>query len=88
MNKKNKPLSDKIKEVEKDLTKGLIKWRLKQAGRPVPDEELLEEGSELVVERAHEVARQQGKSLLSELKKAKKEFLKAYKDDGDTTETE
>ncbi len=50
-------LGKKIHSVEKDLTKGLIKWRIKRAGMPPPDEETLDRGSEHIVNEAHRVVK-------------------------------
>ena len=74
-------LGKKLKAVEKQFAKGLIKWRLKKTGSPLPDEDRLDEGSEQVVDLAHEIIKQRSSPLLDELKAAKKEFMKAYKDE-------
>lgn len=71
----------KIHEVEKNLTKGLIKWRIKRGGLPPADEETLDKSSERVVKEAHRIVKRRGKTVLEELKQAKKEFLKAYRED-------
>jgi hypothetical protein len=71
-------LGKKIREVEKDLTKELVKWKIKRDGLPKPDEEILERGTEQIVDEAHRVVKKGGKRILEELKSVKKEFLKAY----------
>ena len=71
----------KIRAVEKDFTKGLIKWRIKRGGLPPADDETLDKSSERVVDEAHRIVKKRGKTVLEELKQAKKEFLKAYRDD-------
>jgi len=71
----------KIRAVEKDFTKGLIKWRIKRGSLPPADEETLDKSSERVVDEAHRIVKKRGKTVLEELKQAKKEFLKAYRDD-------
>ena len=71
-------LGKKIREVEKDLTKELVKWKIKRDGLPNPDEGTLERGTEQIVDEAHSVVKKGGKRILEELKSAKKEFLKAY----------
>jgi len=84
MDNNDKPtLGKKIRSAEKELTKGLIKWRFKRAGRVLPDEETLDHGSEKVVEEAHRVIKKRGKNIFDEFKQAKKEFLKAYRDEDD-----
>ena len=50
-------LGKKIREVEKDLTKELIKWKIKRDGLPPPDEETLEKGTEQIVDEAHSVVK-------------------------------
>ena len=72
-------LSKKIRTVEKDLTKGLLKWRIKRGGMPPADEETLERSSERIVDEAHNIVKQKGRTVLEELKTAKEEFLKAYR---------
>ena len=71
----------KIRAVEKDFTKGLIKWRIKRGGLPPADEETLDKSSERVVDEAHRIVKKRGKTVLEELKQAKKEFLKAYQEE-------
>ena len=71
----------KIRAVEMDFTKGLIKWRIKRGGLPPADEETLDKSSERVVDEAHRIVKKRGKTVLEELKQAKKEFMKAYRDD-------
>jgi hypothetical protein len=72
-------LSKKIRTVEKDLTKGLLKWRIKRGGLPPADEETLERSSERIVDEAHNMVKKRGRTVLEELKTAKEEFLKAYR---------
>ena len=72
-------LSKKIRSVVKDLTKGLLKWRIKRGGMPPADEETLEKSSERIVDEAHTVVKKGGRTVLEELKTAKEEFLKAYR---------
>ena len=72
-------LSKKIRTVEKDLTKGLLKWRIKRGGMPPADEETLEKSSERIVDEAHSIVKKGGRTVLDELKTAKEEFLKAYR---------
>ncbi len=79
-------LGKKFRELEKDLTKGLVKWKIKREGRPLPDEEALDKGSERIVEEAHKVVKKSGTRILDELKTAKEEFLKACRDEDDTKE--
>ena len=74
-------LGKKLRSVEKDLTKGLIKWRVKREGLPSPDEETLDKSSEQIVNEAHIIMKRGGKRIFEELKLAKREFLKAYRDE-------
>jgi len=74
-------LGKKVRSAEKKLTKGLIKWKLRRVGLPAPDEETLERGSERIVGEAHKIMKERGKGILDELKQAKEEFLKAYRDE-------
>ena len=74
-------LGKKFRTAEKELTKGLIKWKHKREDRPLPDEETLENASDEIVNQAHTVVEKQGKSFFKELKTAKDEFMKAYQDD-------
>ena len=74
-------LGKNIRSAEKKLTKGLIKWKFKRVGLPTPDEEAMDRGSELIVDEAHKFMKRRAKSILGELKQAKQEFLKAYRDE-------
>ena len=77
-------LGKKLRTAEKDLTKGLLKWRIKRGGMPPADEETLERSSERIVDEAHTIVKKKGRTVLEELKTAKEEFLKAYR--GEDTE--
>lgn len=72
-------LSKKIRAVEKDLTKGLLRWKMKREGLPPADEETINESSEHIVDRAHDIISREGKGILEDLKSAKQAFLKAYR---------
>ena len=74
-------LGKKIRDVEKDLAKGLLRWRIKRGGLPPADEETIEKSSERIVDEAHTIVRRHSKSVWDDLKEAKKEFLKAYRSD-------
>ena len=74
-------LGEKVRSAEKKLTKGLIKWKLRRVGLPTPNEETLDRGSERIVDEAHRIMKERGKGILGELKQAKEEFLKAYRDE-------
>jgi hypothetical protein len=74
-------LSKNLRSVEKRLTKGLIKWRLKRVGLPTPDDETMDKGSDRIVDEAHKIMKRRAKSTLEELKQTKQEFLKAYGDE-------
>jgi hypothetical protein len=67
-------LGKNLRSAEKKLTKGLIKWKLKRVGLPTPDEETMDKDSERIVDEAHKIMKE-------ELKQAKQEFLKAYRDE-------
>jgi len=73
-------LSKKFLEVEKKLTKGLIRWKLKRDGLQPSDKETLNKTSENIVNEAHRIIKRRGKSAFEQLKQAKQEFLKAYRD--------
>ena len=74
-------LGKKIRAVEKDLAKGLLRWRIKRGGLPPADEETIEKSSERIVDEAHTIVKRHGKSVWDDLKEAKNEFLKAYRSD-------
>ena len=80
---KNGPtnLGKKLRTVEKDLAKGLLRWRIKRGGLPPADEETIEKNSERIVDEAHNLVKRHSKSVWDDLKEAKKEFLKAYRSD-------
>ena len=70
----------KIREAEKNLTKGLIRWKLKKEGLTPPPEEILEKKSEQVVDNAHRIIKRGSARYIEEIKHAKEEFIKAYRD--------
>jgi hypothetical protein len=74
-------LAKNLRSAEKKLTKGLIKWKFKRVGLPTPDEETMDKGSERIVDEAHKIMKRRAGSILEELKQAKQEFLKAYRDE-------
>jgi hypothetical protein len=74
-------LGKNLRSAEKKLTKGLIKWRLKRVGLPTPDEETMDKGSERIIDEAHKIMKRRAKGILEELKQAKQQFLKAYRDE-------
>jgi vacuolar-type H+-ATPase subunit H len=41
----------------------------------------MDKGSERIVDEAHKIMKRRAKSVLEELKQAKQEFLKAYRDE-------
>ncbi|MCP4716119.1 MAG: hypothetical protein GY868_13465 [Deltaproteobacteria bacterium] len=84
MDKQDKsPLKQKIHAAEKSITKDLLKWKLKKQGQDLPDDEILDAGSERIVEEANRRVANTGKGLFRGLKEAKKAFLEAYRDDDD-----
>jgi predicted thioredoxin/glutaredoxin len=74
-------LGKNLRSAEKKLTKELIKWKLKRVGLPTPNEETMDRDSERIVDEAHKIMKRRAKSILEELKQAKQEFLKAYRDE-------
>ncbi len=82
------PLDEKVRSAEKKITKRVIRWKLRRLGLPTPNEETLDKGSERIVDEAHKIMKDRGKSILDELKQAKKEFLKAYRDEEKTGKNE
>ena len=72
-------LSKKIRAVEKDLTKGLLRWKMKREGVPPAGEETLDANSERIVETAHTIMKKEGKEILHDLNKTKQAFMKAYR---------
>jgi hypothetical protein len=74
-------LGKKLRAAEKDLAKGLLRWRIKRGGLPPADEEIIEKTSERIVDEAHTIVKRHSKSVWDDLKEAKKEFLKAYRSD-------
>ena len=75
----DKSFGKKIRNVEKELAKNLVRWRLRRSGMPPLDEEVLDRGTERVIDEAHDIVKRRSKSIFDELKEAKKEFQKAYR---------
>ena len=76
----------KIKLAEKEIAKSFLKWTIKRTGQPLPDDKELQNNSEQIVEEAHKSVVKHGKSLLGDLKQAKEEFMKAYKNEDNKKE--
>ncbi len=72
-------LGKKIRHAEKELAKGLIRWRLKRSGMPPLDEEVLDRGTKRLIDTAHDIVKRRTKTILDEVKQAKEEFDKAYR---------
>jgi len=71
-------LSKKVRTVEKDLTKELLKWRIKRGGCHLRTRKPWKEVLSGIVDEAHNIVKKKSRTVLEELKTAKKEFLKAY----------
>ena len=72
-------LGKKVRNIEKEVAKNLVRWRLRRSGLPPIDEEALNRGTERAIDEAHKIVKKRSKSIFDELKLAKKEFQKAYR---------
>ena len=79
----NAPIREKFRQMEKELTKGLIKWKLKRNGSPHFNEEVLDRSSDKIVNEAHTIIKRRAKSTLKGIRQAKQEFLKTYRNKDD-----
>lgn len=59
-----------IRGTEKSLTRSLLRWKYKKEGKGIPHEERLDQESDLVTDRAHEIIRRRGKTLWKQMKQA------------------
>ena len=69
-----------IHEREKDLAKSLIRWKLRRKGMSVPDDNLLEERADSLVEGVHQVMKERGQKVYQEFKEAARDLSKKAKD--------
>ena len=77
-----------IRTVEKELAKGLIRWRVRRSGLPPVEEGVLDRGTERLIDEAHSIVKKRSKSILGELKGAKNEFQRAYRGQDEEKEKE
>ena len=77
------PIHEKFRRMEKELTKGLIKWKLKRDGSTHFNEEVLDRSSDKIVNEAHTIIKRRAKSTLKGIRQAKQEFLKTYRNKDD-----
>ena len=80
------PIHEKFHRIEKELTRGLIKWKLKRNGSVPLDEEVLDRSSEKIVNEAHSIIKSRLKSTFEEIRQTKQEFLKTYRNRDDKKE--
>lgn len=80
-------IGKKIRAVEKELAKGLIRWRVRRSGLPPLDERVLDHGTERLIDEAHGIVKRGSKTILDELKQAKDEFQKAYRGEDEEKES-
>ena len=67
-----KGLKKLAKNGEIKMAESILRWKHKKEGRPIPDQESIEQQSRQVAERAHKAIAKSGKSIWNELKKAYK----------------
>lgn len=67
---KKKNLKKFVQDSEQKVARSILVWKYKKDGKPVPLENQLENESQQVAGRAHEVIVRRGKNVWNELKKA------------------
>jgi hypothetical protein len=67
-----KGLKKIAKTSEIKMAESILRWKHKKEGRPLPDQESMEQQSKQVAERAHKALARSGKSIWNGLKKAYK----------------
>lgn len=81
-------LSKKLRNAEKGLVKGLIRWRINAGGLPPLNEQILDRGTDRLLDQAHSLVKERTTSILEDLKLARDEFRKAYRGDDQRHENE
>jgi len=56
------------KEAEVKLTGALLKWKDKAEGREAPDPETIDRKSRIIADRANDIFKRRGKTILKEFK--------------------
>ncbi len=64
------------RNTETMLTGSLLRWKYKKEGKKIPNNQELEQQSQLITDQAHKIISKRGKNVWNELKKAYKERQK------------
>jgi hypothetical protein len=64
------------RNTETMLTGSLLRWKYKKEGKKIPNNQELEQQSQLITDQAHKIISKRGKNIWNELKKAYKERQK------------
>ncbi|MFC1823681.1 hypothetical protein ACFL9T_13300 [Thermodesulfobacteriota bacterium] len=61
-------LRRKARETEMRLAQSLLRWRHKKERKELPEEQIIQKQSEVVVEQTHRIIARRGKNVLNEFK--------------------
>ncbi len=64
------------RNTETMLTGSILRWKYKKEGKKIPNNQELEQQSQLITDQAHKIISKRGKNIWNELKKAYKERQK------------
>ena len=64
------------RNTETMLTGSLLRWKYKKEGKKIPNNQELEQQSQLITDQAHKIISKRGKNIWNELKRAYKERQK------------
>jgi hypothetical protein len=64
------------RNTETMLTGSILRWKYKKEGKKIPNNQELEQQSQLITDQAHKIISKRGKNVWNELKKAYKERQK------------
>lgn len=64
------------RNTETMLTGSILRWKYKKEGKKIPNNQELEQQSQLIADQAHKIISKRGKNIWNELKKAYKERQK------------
>ncbi|MFZ0450521.1 MAG: hypothetical protein WAL98_14885 [Desulfatiglandaceae bacterium] len=67
--KSKKEIKRVFERAEQGVTRSIIRWKYKKEGKPLPQDERIEGQSREVVEEAHRIIANRGRSIWKELKK-------------------
>ncbi len=67
--KSKKEIKRVLGRAEQGITRSIIRWKYKKEGKPLPQDDSIDDHSREVVDQAHRIIAKRGKVIWKELKK-------------------